>query len=290
MHPWSVSMPELPEVETVRRTLEKRVVGRRIRSLRTTDYLGVLGGWTEEAVRQRIEGRTITGIRRRGKYLFIDLDDGASINAHLRMTGRFSVVSAAEPPLRHERLALVLDDGMDLRFSDQRKFGRVIPVHLGDLDLLEARLGPEPLEDSFSVEYLRERLQRRPGKIKTVLLDQRLIAGLGNIYVDEALFLSKIYPARAANSLDEFEVTNLHAQIRRVLIAAIAKKGTTFSSFEDVEGSPGDYAIALQVYGGGNKRNCPVCGTPLERTVIGGRGTSYCPTCQPGAPAGQFLQ
>ena len=279
-------MPELPEVETVRRTLEKRVVGQRITSLRVTDFPGVLGGWTEEDARLRIEGRTITGIRRRGKYLFIDLDDGTSINAHLRMTGRFSVVSSDRPPLRHERLVLEMQDGLELRFSDQRKFGRVVPVHQADLDRLEERLGPEPLEGSFNVDYLRERLRRRPGKIKAVLLDQRLVAGLGNIYVDEALFLSKIHPARVANSLDESEIARLHTEIQRVLIAAIARKGTTFSSFEDAEGRPGDYAVALQVYGGGNKRNCPVCGTPLERTVIGGRGTSYCPSCQPNEIAG----
>jgi formamidopyrimidine-DNA glycosylase len=158
-------------------------------------------------------------------------------------------------------------------------------MHQVDFDMLEARLGPEPLGDSFSIDYLRDRLQRRTGKIKAVLLDQKLVAGLGNIYVDEALFLSNIHPMRLANSLDDTEITSLHAQIQRVLLAAIARKGTTFSSFEDAEGRPGDYAIALQVYGGGNKRNCPVCGTPLERTVIGGRGTSYCPTCQPSAPA-----
>jgi formamidopyrimidine-DNA glycosylase len=283
-------MPELPEVETVRRTLEKHVVGQRITSLQVTDFPGVLGGWAVEDARQRIEGRTITGIRRRGKYLFIDLDDGTSINAHLRMTGRFSVVDAAKPPLRHERLALGLENGLELRFSDQRKFGHVVPMHQAELDLLEERLGPEPLGELFTIDYLRDRLRRRPGKIKAVLLDQRLVAGLGNIYVDEALFLSNIHPMRVARSLDEGEIANLHAQIQRVLVAAIARKGTTFSSFEDAEGQPGDYAVALQVYGGGNKRSCPNCGTPLERTVIGGRGTSFCPSCQPSTPAGVSVQ
>jgi len=277
-------MPELPEVETVRRTLENRVSGQRIVSLRITDFPGVLGGWTEEAARQRIEGRTITGIRRRGKYLLFDLDDGTSISAHLRMTGRFSVVDPSHPILRHERLALLLGNGQELRFSDQRKFGRVAPMHQAELDMLEERLGPEPLGAAFTVDYLRDRLRRRPGKIKAVLLDQKLVAGLGNIYVDEALFLSSIHPLRAANSLADAEIDSLHEQIRQVLMAAIAKKGTTFSTFEDVEGQPGNYAVALQVYGGGNKRNCPVCGTPLERIVVGGRGTSYCPTCQPVAP------
>lgn len=283
-------MPELPEVETVRRTLEKRVVGQQISALRISDFPGVLGGWTEEAARDRFQGRTITGVRRRGKYLFIDLDDGTSINAHLRMTGRFSMVEASRPPLRHERLALVLGNGQELRFSDQRKFGRVVPMHQADLDMLENRLGPEPLGDSFTIEYLRDRLQRRPGKIKAVLLDQKLVAGLGNIYVDEALFLSNIHPMRMANSLDESEIARLHAQVQRVLLAAIARKGTTFSTFEDAEGRPGDYAIALQVYGGGNKRDCPVCGTPLERTVVGGRGTSFCPLCQPNASVSASIQ
>lgn len=278
-------MPELPEVETVRRTLEKHVLGQKITALRVTDFPGVLGGWSEADAQLRIEGKSIAAIRRRGKYLLIDLDDGTIVNAHLRMTGRFSVVPAATPPLRHERLVLALADGMELRFSDQRKFGRVVPMHQAEIDLLESRLGPEPLESGFTVEYLSDRLRRRPGKIKSVLLDQRLVAGLGNIYVDEALFLSGINPARIARTLDDAEIARLVEHIQRLLTAAIDKKGTTFSSFEDAEGRPGDYAFALQVYGGGNKRNCPVCSQPLVKTVIGGRGTSYCPTCQPDVPS-----
>jgi formamidopyrimidine-DNA glycosylase len=147
------------------------------------------------------------------------------------------------------------------------------------------RLGRVRLEGQFSATWLEERLRRRPGKIKAVLLDQGLIGGLGNIYADESLFRARIHPERRANSLTSEEVRRLHRAIRTVLRAAVDGKGTTFSSFEDADGNRGRYGGKLLVYGRGGKGVCPRCGTPLERTVVGGRGTSFCPKCQPLADA-----
>jgi formamidopyrimidine-DNA glycosylase len=274
-------MPELPEVETVRRSLIDKIVGQRINSLHIRDFPGVLGAERVDDVQARIRGRVVQSIRRRAKYLIIDLDDGTAIVVHLRMTGRLSAVPHEEPPLRFEHLSIDFDNGLDLRFSDQRKFGRVIHVHSSDLDRLDQRLGREPLESGFSAAWLAERLRRRPGKIKAVLLDQGLIGGLGNIYVDESLYQARIHPERPANSLTTDEIRRVHRAIRAVLRAAVDGRGTTFSSFEDASGNRGGYGGMLRVYGQGGKAPCPRCGNPLVRTVVGGRGTSFCPQCQP---------
>lgn len=278
-------MPELPEVETVRRSLIDKIVGQRIRALRIGDFPGVLADDRVEDVLARIAGRAVTGVRRRAKYLIIDLDDDTAIVVHLRMTGRLSAVPHEEPPLRFEHLAIEFANGLDLRFSDQRKFGRVVHVDGDDLDRLEQRLGREPLERGFSAAWLAERLKRRTGKTKAVILDQGLIGGLGNIYADEALFRAGIHPERRANTLTPEEVRRLHRAIRSVLRAAVNGRGTTFSSFEDAEGNRGRYGSELLVYGHGGKSPCARCGALLERTVVGGRGTSFCPRCQPIADA-----
>ena len=274
-------MPELPEVETVRQSLLDRIVGRQIRDLRVGDFPGVVGSESPETVRARLSGRFFKDIRRRGKYLFFDLDDDTSVMIHLRMTGKLSLVPSERDELRHQRAALVLDNGEDLRFSDQRKFGRVLHLHPADIHRLDARIGIEPLTSEFTPEWLQSRLARRSGKIKAVLLDQGLIGGLGNIYVDEALFAAGIHPERPANSLTHAELSRLVPAIRNVLAAALARRGTTFSSFEDADGRAGGYGVNLQVYGRGGKDGCPVCAGPLLRISVGGRGTSYCPTCQP---------
>jgi formamidopyrimidine-DNA glycosylase len=257
-----------------------RIVGKRIVDLRIGDFPGVLAEARAEDVLARVTGRIVQGIRRRAKYLIIDLDDGTAIVVHLRMTGRLSVAAHEEPPLRFERLAIVFDD-LDVRFSDQRKFGRVVHLQDDDVRQLDQRLGQEPLDREFTAEWLAERLRRRPGKIKAVILDQGLIGGLGNIYADEALFQARIHPERRANTLTADDVRRLHRAIRAVLRAAVDGKGTTFSSFEDAEGNRGRYGGKLLVYGRGGKGQCPRCGSPLERIVVGGRGTSFCPQCQP---------
>jgi formamidopyrimidine-DNA glycosylase len=277
-------MPELPEVETVVRSLRRRIVGERIRALRLTDFPGVLGGESVEHVNARLTGREVRAVRRRAKYVVIELDDDTALVVHLRMTGKLRATTRDTAVLRHERLAVEFESDRELRFSDQRKFGRVVHLLPVDLDALERRLGREPLSPEFTPEWLQERLARRPGKIKAVLLDQGLIGGLGNIYVDEALFLAGIHPERAGNSLSAAEIAATHQAIRDVLMAAVEGRGTTISSFEDAEGNPGRYGARLRVYGRGGKGACPRCGTPLVRTIVAGRGTSFGSYCQPASP------
>lgn len=274
-------MPELPEVETVRRSLRDRVVSQRIVGLRLTDFPGVLGGARLEDILPRVAGREITEVRRRAKYLFFDLDDETGIVVHLRMTGILSLLSPDAPQQRHERLVISLGNAQEIRFSDQRKFGRVIHLQDDELAALDARIGVEPLEATFTPSWVSQALQGRTGKIKSLLLDQRLIGGLGNIYVDEALFRAGIHPERAAGTVSAAEAAALHRAIQEILSAAIARQGTTFSSFEDAYGNRGEFGNELLVYGRGGKLPCPVCGQPLQRTLIGGRGTSFCPRCQP---------
>ena len=274
-------MPELPEVETVRRSLAELVVGRSITAIRPRRFPGVMGGDGVDAAAARVVGRRITAARRRAKYLFLDLDDGTSLMVHLRMTGRLAVAERNEPPLRFEHLTIELDDGRDLRFADQRKFGRVLHLPPDAASLLYARMGPEPLAPSFTADLLRTRLARRTGKLKSVLLDQRLVAGLGNIYVDEALFRARLHPERAADSLTDADVRRLHRAIRAVLREALDNRGTTFSSFQDASGETGGNQPNLRVYGRRRGEPCLRCGRPLARIVVGGRGTHLCPNCQP---------
>ena len=276
-------MPELPEVETVRRSLLDLVVGRTIVGLRSGAFAGVMGDEGVETTSARVIGRRIAGVRRRAKYLLLDLDDGTALMVHLRMTGRLAVVPRTEPTLRFEHLAIELDDGRDLRFADQRKFGRVVHLLPSDIARLEGRLGPEPLAPGFTAAGLGAALARRPGKLKSVLLDQKLIAGLGNIYVDEALFRARLHPERAANGLTEQEVRRLHRAIRAVLREGLTHRGTTFASFQDATGEAGANQRNLRVYGRGGTEPCVRCGRPLQRIVVGGRGTHFCARCQPPA-------
>jgi formamidopyrimidine-DNA glycosylase len=275
-------MPELPEVETVRSSLEPAVAGRTIVDLRVGEFAGVVGDEDAGAVATRLRGRRIEALRRRGKYLIADLDDGTALLIHLRMTGSLVHLSGDASPRRFEHLALALDDGTELRFSDQRKFGRVLHVPASAIASLDARLGPEPLSPRFTADTLTRSLQRRSGRLKSVLLDQSLIAGLGNIYVDEALFRARLHPLRDANGLSTEEVRRLHHAIRAVLREGLTNRGTSFSSFRDGYGASGSNQHNLRVYGrGADGAPCPRCGTPLIRLTVGGRGSHVCPRCQP---------
>jgi formamidopyrimidine-DNA glycosylase len=212
----------------------------------------------------------------------LPLDEDTALMVHLRMTGRLLVVPSDAPPARFEHLAIHLDGGRDLRFADQRKFGRVLhlPFHEARA-LLDGTLGPEPLERRFTATYLLSRLRGRTAPIKSFLLDQRNIAGLGNIYVDEALFRSRIHPLTPAGTLGETQVRSLVRSIRAVLRSAIANQGTTFSTFENPYGERRSNADFLKVYGRARRGEpCLRCGSPLAWMQLGGRGTSYCPRCQ----------
>lgn len=275
-------MPELPEVETVRRIAASLVQGHAILAVRVSEsFPCVLEGEDGIDPASTLVGSAILGVHRRGKYLLVELDSGLWIVVHLRMTGRLLVVERSTAPIRFQHLALELSNEVDLRFGDQRKFGRVSVVTPGFVEALSARLGVEPLTDAFSADWLHARLERRSGKIKSVLLDQHLIAGLGNIYVDEALFRARLHPTRAANSLDHDEVRRLVSAIRSVLRSGIENQGTTFSTFENPNGEAGSNAAYLQAYGKGRRGEpCPACGEPLAHGVIGGRGSTWCPVCQ----------
>jgi formamidopyrimidine-DNA glycosylase len=275
-------MPELPEVETVRLILHPAVVGKAITSVTLRDFPAVL-----ESALPGIEpattliGRTILDTRRRGKYLFLTLDKNLFLVIHLRMTGRLLLAPPADPPVRFEHLAIHLDDGPDIRFGDQRKFGRVTLAGQDEIDRLDLRLGPEPTSPRLTSARLRTVLANRPGRIKNALLDQRMIAGLGNIYVDEALYRARIHPERAANSLTIDELKRILRATRLVLNQSLVRQGTTFSSFENPYGEPGTNANFLRAYGQSKDGGvCSRCGTPFVRIVVGGRGTTFCPHCQ----------
>lgn len=291
-------MPELPEVETVRRSLEPRIVGRRIVGVSPGDFPGVMGpGGLERS--DLLVGRVINAIRRRGKYLLLGLDDCTQIIIHLRMTGQLVLTAPDAPPLRFQRLAIHLstgpdqradesgddlpsDEPVDLRFADQRKFGRVVHATSEQATSALSALGPEPLGSAFTPEVLGASLAARRAPIKSVLLDQRGIAGLGNIYVDEALFRAGIHPLRPAGSVPIDQVAVLHAAIVDVLERSLAHRGTTFNSFVDSYGMRGDNAAELNVYGRGRAGlPCRVCGTALQTVRVAGRTSSFCPQCQP---------
>lgn len=275
-------MPELPEVETVRAIIARELPGRTVSGTTFGAFPGVVGDVTPDTFAAMVTGRTFGEPERRGKYLLLPLDDDTSLVVHLRMTGRLLMLPTAAPPARFEHLAIHLDNGNDLRFADQRKFGRVLHVPFDDARAhLDTRLGPEPLERRFTTDYLRERLRGRTAPIKAFLLDQRHIAGLGNIYVDEALFRSRIHPLTPAGTLTESQVRSLVRSIRQVLRSAIANQGTTFSTFENPYGERGTNAEVLKVYGRAKRGEpCLRCGAPLAWMQLGGRGTSFCPRCQ----------
>lgn len=272
-------MPELPEVETIRRDLEPLVAGRAIAAVEVDpDTIGLLAGMPVEALRAALTGRRIASLGRRGKYLLFGLDDGRAFVAHLRMTGRLVWRAAGDPPIAHERARLALDDGHDLRWSDMRKFGTWAVVD----DPAEAvgALGPEPLDEAFTPAFLRALLAGRTAPVKAVLLDQRRVAGLGNIYVDEALFTARIRPDTPAGEVSRAAAARLRDACRTVLEHGIANRGASFSDYVDGQGDPGSQHKYVRVFRRQGKP-CYVCGAEIARAVVGGRGTHYCPRCQP---------
>jgi DNA-formamidopyrimidine glycosylase len=280
-------MPELPEVETVVCELRPHLVGRRIldagvlwpRTLATPDLTSFV---------ERLRGREITGLGRRGKYLLFELDSGESLIIHLRMTGRLEI-AADDSPLRagaHVRAWFNLTDGECLVFSDPRKFGRIWLAHESGEVL--GGLGPEPLDWAFDARRLAGRIGGRRTAVKALLLDQSVVAGIGNIYADEALHLAGIHPLRPGASLTDDEINRLHEAIRQVLREAISQQGTTLRDYRPPYGQEGAYRNSLRVYQQ-TGRPCPRCGTPIERIRVTQRSTHYCPRCQPEAHEPQRL-
>jgi formamidopyrimidine-DNA glycosylase len=272
-------MPELPEVETIKRDLRPLLVGRTITGV-TVGWEGCVDRPSVRGFCDQVTGRRIEDVGRRGKFLVLSLSGERTLLVHLRMTGSLLIENPDDPWETHARLAFRLDDGKELRFVNVRKFGRIYLVRdpaevLGDL-------GPEPLEDEFTTDVFRTLLENRRGRIKPLLLNQRFIAGLGNIYVDEALFRARIHPHRVAGGLTSEEVGALYDAIREVLREAIADDGTSRSDYVRPNGTEGTHQHRLLVSGKAGEP-CPCCGTEIQRLVVGGRGTHVCPHCQ-GAP------
>ncbi len=271
-------MPELPEVEYVARQLREALVGRGITDAHVFWPRAIANMRPEDFV-ARLAGRRVTGIGRRGKYLLVMLEDGDVLVIHRRMSGNL-LFAAPDEDYPYARVALVLDDGQRLLYTDPRKFGRLALVPEEQLPALFAALGPEPLEDNFTPRVLAERLAGRQRPIKAVLLDQSVVAGLGNIYADEALFRAGIYPLRPAASLAPEEVARLHAGIQGALHSGIEHGGTTFGRHRDVYNEAGVNLEHVEVYRRTGEP-CVRCGTPIERIVVAQRGTHFCPHCQP---------
>ncbi|MEO8083678.1 MAG: bifunctional DNA-formamidopyrimidine glycosylase/DNA-(apurinic or apyrimidinic site) lyase [Ardenticatenales bacterium] len=270
-------MPELPEVETYARDLALALPGRRI--------VGARIGWPRQAPRNtaaemdaRVRGQRIVAVGRRGKYICVELTDDWLI-IHLKMSGRLQIAPAASPPNRHAHTVFALDGGDELRFHDSRKFGRVYLV-ANPADVT-GRLGPEPLDDAFTLAAFAARIGQRRGRLKPLLLDQTFVAGLGNIYADEALFAAGLHPLRTADTLTDAEVGRLHGAIRDVLAKGVALRGTSFSAggYRDLTGNLGEMQGTLAVFRR-TGQPCPRCSTPIERLVVGGRSTHVCPRCQ----------
>jgi formamidopyrimidine-DNA glycosylase len=264
-------VPELPEVETTAHRLEPDLVGRTISAVHL--------GWPRhtpepDLLCSLLPGRRVTRIGRRGKFIVIGLDPpDRTLLIHLRMSGRLSIVPAGTEPDPYAHTVLTLDDGHELRFSDTRKFGQLyLPA---DPNQILGKLGPEPLSAEFTPDWLVEALSGRRRAIKPLLLEQSFVAGLGNIYADEVLFRARIDPRRPANSLANREVQELHAAIRQVLREAIDHQGTSL----DWVYPEGGMEDRLQVYGRADEP-CVCCQTPIERIVLGQRGTYFCPSCQ----------
>lgn len=276
-------MPELPEAETIVRGLRPALEGRRIVRLRI-DHEDVLPQEPGE-LRDRVRDRRIVGVARRGKNVLLRLDPDVDLVVNLGMTGSLLVDPPAEGPAAstHPALRFELEDGGRLVYDDVRRFGRVEALTPDERRSWEARLGPEPLDPDFGPADLREGLQASRTPVRSWLLDQRRIAGIGNIYANEALFRARIHPRTPARSLGPEEAEALHRALRGVLRAAIEAGGTTIRDFRDAGGRAGAFSEHLRIYDREGEP-CLRCGTPVRRTVFGNRSAFHCPSCQ--VPAG----
>jgi formamidopyrimidine-DNA glycosylase len=273
-------MPELPEVETVRRRLEPVLTGRRFEHIEITDAR-LVRPYEPDAVAAELEGERVASVERRGKYLIVRFESDRVLLVHLRMTGslRHSTNGLDDDP--HRRALIRLDDGSDLAYRDVRRFGTWLLLEPDELDVyLAPRLGEEPLDALFTAARLGRLLQSRRAPIKAALLDQRTLAGMGNIYVDEALWRAKIHPLRPAESLDRKELARLHRAIRAALEQGLARQGSTLRDYRLPDGGSGSMQHEFKVYGREGEP-CDRDGTAIVKIRVAGRGTYFCPTCQP---------
>ncbi|AQW21944.1 DNA-formamidopyrimidine glycosylase [Lentilactobacillus curieae] len=273
-------MPELPEVETVRRGLNELVGGSEIKTIEVL-YPKMLNNLTADQFIATLSGRTIEKVDRRGKYLLIRLSGDLTIVSHLRMEGNYDVVPEGTTPHKHTHIIFHLTDGRELRYNDTRKFGRMAVVNTGDEYTVSGlkTIGPEPTEKTLKLEYMEQIFAKSKKAVKPFLLDQSKIAGLGNIYADEVLWMSKIHPERPANSLTIAELKELRSNIILELQKAIAGHGTTVHSYSNAYGEAGSFQNQLNVYGREGEP-CLRCGTPIVKIKLAQRGTHFCPNCQ----------
>lgn len=271
-------MPEMPEVETVRRTLTPLAVGKTIKRVDVWYDKVIVGD--VKSFQQQLKGKTIEKIDRYGKYLLFRLGD-LTIVSHLRMEGKYRLITADAPRKKHEHLQFIFTDGSALRYDDVRKFGRLQLVETGTERIVTGikHLGPEALSQEFTEDYFAKALKNKTKKIKNLLLDQTVVAGLGNIYVDEVLWQAKINPVAESKDLTKQQVQDLYEAINSTIKEAIKLGGTTVHSFLNAEGQAGGYQDRLEVYGRAGE-DCLRCGGKLVKIKVNGRGTTYCPNCQ----------
>jgi formamidopyrimidine-DNA glycosylase len=274
-------MPEPPEVEITARGLAELLPGRRIVAVSRLDWERMLGDQPAAAFAAALTGATVAGVGRRGKLLLLSLDGGRTLTVHRKMSGNLLFYPQPTPARPHTHAVLHFADGAEVHYVDPRKFGRLrFYPDAATLAAGLAGLGPEPLDEQVTAATLRLGLARRRGSIKLALLDQSVLAGLGNIYADEALFLAGIHPCRPANALTDEEWHRLLATIRQVLTEAIGVGGTSFSQHLNALGEAGTYWPRRRVYHRAGEP-CPTCGTPIQRLILGQRSTHFCPACQP---------
>ena len=274
-------MPELPEVETTRAGLAPHLEGRRVRSvlLRRPDLRWPI----PPEVAERLPGQRIAAVRRRAKYLLLDTDAGSAL-LHLGMSGSLRVLPAATPVREHDHVDFALQGasgtpGRVLRFNDPRRFGCLLWQPPGETHALLRELGPEPLSEAFDGDYLFARSRGRSAPVKTFLMDQKVVVGVGNIYAAEALFAAGISPLRAAGKVSRERYAALAGEVKRILAHAIARGGTTLRDFLAPDGAPGYFEQELAAYGRGGEP-CPRCGQPLKQAMVGQRASVWCARCQ----------
>ncbi|HEY9631845.1 MAG TPA: DNA-formamidopyrimidine glycosylase [Coleofasciculaceae cyanobacterium] len=281
-------MPELPEVETVRQGLNQLTLGQEIQGGDVLLDRTIAHPLSVAEFLAGLKNVTISDWHRRGKYLLaelakLDISNAGWLGVHLRMTGQLLWLNQDEPLHKHTRVRLFFPDNRELRFVDQRTFGQMwwVPPSEAPESIITGlkRLGPDPFSADFSVEYLMRKLQNRQRSIKTALLDQELVAGVGNIYADEALFLSGIRPETLCANLNLEQIERIRTSLIQVLQASIEAGGTTFSNFLSVMGVNGNYSGVAWVYGRTDEP-CRVCGTSIRRVKLAGRSSHFCPKCQ----------
>jgi formamidopyrimidine-DNA glycosylase len=275
-------VPELPEVETVRRRLAPVVEGRRLERVEIADPRLTRPADPVEVARE-LEGERVAVVDRRGKYLIVRFESGRALLIHLRMTGTVLLndgrhLAEGEDP--HRRAVITLDDGSDVTYRDVRRFGTWLLLEPDEVEAyVDARVGREPLGDAYKAKHLAEKLERRKAPIKAAILDQTTVAGVGNIYADEALWRARVHPLSPAHTLDAEQVKAVHRGIRDALRMGIRRQGSTLRDYRLPDGGEGGMQHEFKVYGRGGEP-CERCGTPIDKIRVAGRGTWYCPSCQ----------